>query len=369
MKSLVLLSFLFFSARLVAQVAIYEQEPELRVLLDSLRAARTDADKARLNEAFRTMLQTTLANPDAFSYPFQQLTTVGKIDSPDGRIRVFSWNVEQDDQSQFYCDFVLKKEENKEGHKVIELIDNSAVVMPKTEETLEATNWYGALYYQIIPIEKSNKTYYTLLGWDGNTTMSNIKLIDVLYFSGNTVKLGYPLFKTMTDTKRRIYFEHSEKSVMSLRWDEDQKRIMFDHLSPETPTMEGFYEYYVPDMSYDAFEFQGTKWVLVEDVIGVNKGNHQVHLNRLDTKTGEIDSSVVESKWIDPTTEGSPASKEVHIAVTPEIAAGSGDKPGKEPKKDPANALEAYDQSKHSKKEKEEPGTYLNGAKRPKKRR
>jgi len=370
MKSLILLStLLLFSAKAVAQIAIYEQEPELRVLLDSLRASRTDGAKATWNEQFRTLLKKTLEDPAAFTYPFDQLATIGKIDSPDGKIRIFTWNVEQADQSQYYSGFVLRKDDNKPGHKVFELVDNGDMSMSKTDEMLEGDNWYGALYYKIIPVEKSNKTYYTVLGWDGHSTMSNIKLIDVLYFSGNSLKLGYPLFKSGSVTKRRVYFEHSEKTVMSLRWDEEQKRIMFDHLSPETPALEGFYEYYVPDMSLDAYEFQGTKWVLIEDVIGVNKGNDQVHMNHIDPKTGAVEEVVVENKWIDPTTEGSPASKEVHTAMTPELASGApSDKASKDAKKDPNNALDIYNSKRH-KKDKQPATPYLGGGKKGKKKR
>lgn len=370
MKALILLSFslIFAASKATAQIAVHEQEPELRMLLDSLRIATTDENKARWNEQFRTLLQTTLEKPDAFSYPFQQLATIGKIDSPDGKIRIFSWNVEQADQSQFYCAFVLKKEDNKPGHKVFELTDNGDRSMSKTDEMLEGSNWYGALYYRIIPIEKSNKTYYTLLAWDGHSTMSNIKLIDVLYFTGNSVKLGYPLFKVGSVTKRRVYFEHSEKSVMSLQWDQSQQRILFDHLSPETPSLEGFYQYYVPDMSLDAFEFQGTKWVLIEDVVGVNKGTAKVHMNRIDPKTGGIEEEVVDNKWIDPTTEGSPASKEVHIAVTPESAAtDKAVKGDKAPKKDANNALDAYDPKKDRRRGRDATTPYP-GAGRKKKR-
>ena len=39
---------------------------------------------------------------------------------------------------------------------------------------LSENSWFGALYYKIIPVVK-NKTYYTLLGWDGNDMFSNKK--------------------------------------------------------------------------------------------------------------------------------------------------------------------------------------------------
>ena len=58
---------------------------------------------------------------------------------------------------------------------------------------------------------------------------------------------------------------------MSLKFEPEYNRIIYDHLSPETPSMTGFYSYYVPDFSYDAFVFYKSKWILQEAVVGVNK--------------------------------------------------------------------------------------------------
>ncbi|MES2554769.1 MAG: hypothetical protein V4604_01385 [Bacteroidota bacterium] len=361
----------FVPVVLLGQNAIVQQEAELEILLDSLRASKTDDAKRNWNAQFKKQLEQTLNEPTALTYTFTKLRTVGIINSPDNLVRVISWNVEQDDQTQQYFAYVLKGDERKpEEHKVIELVDNSFMLPARTDDVLEADNWYGALYYKIIPVEKNNKTYYTLLGWDGNTTSSNIKLIDVLYFSGNSLKLGSPLFKSGDDTKKRIYMEHSEKTVMSLRWDEDHSRIMFDHLSPETPTMEGFYEYYVPDMSYDAYEFNGNKWMLVEDVIGVNKDVETITMKSINPKTEEIVETEMAYKWIDPTTEGSPASKEVHVAVTPDTEDALAEAAKKDPKnknnKDPQDAMTVYDSKRHKKEEKGTSISFDNGKKQKK---
>jgi len=359
-----------FSSSLMAQEAIIQQEVELQSLLDSLRAAKNDDAKNKWNLQFKKQLTVSLNEPTAFTFPFSNLLTIGKITSPDNKIRIFSWNVEQDDQTQKYYGFVVKNDDKNGVHTVIELIDNSFMLPMKTDEVLDADNWYGALYYEIIPVEKSNKTYYTLLGWDGNSTMSNIKLIDVLYFSGNTVKLGTPIFKTADGLKRRVYMEHSEKTVMSLRWDGIHKRIIFDHLSPESPTMEGFYEFYVPDMSYDAYVFQNNKWVLMEDVIGVNVDTESITVKSINPRTQEIEETELVNKWIDPTSSGSPAGKEIHIAVTPDnVEELDAEKTSKTKNTgEPKTALEIYNEKKH-KKEKDASQTFANGGKKHKKKK
>jgi hypothetical protein len=366
-----LIASLLITLQSWGQFDVYSREHELAVLLDSIRESRNNASKENWNKQFKKLIEQTLNEPTVFDITFPKLRTLGVIDSPDKLVRIVNWNVEQDDGTQKYYAYVLHRNSLKDTkHKVIELIDKSFLLTAKPEETLEADMWYGALYYQIIPVEKANKTYYTVLGWDGGTRMSNTKLIDVIAFSGNSLKLGYPLFKSGSNTVKRLFFEHSERSVMSLRYEPEYKRIIFDHLMPETPTMVGFYEFYVPDMSYDAFILDNNRWVLKEDVVGINKKDNVVSVASVD-KSGEITMSSTPGKWIDPTGEGKGSANDVHVAVLPDSDAlnttEESKKPVKKDKKD-MTALEKYELKKKHKKEEEPPTTLNSGRKRkPKK--
>lgn len=367
-----LILIVFIGSRSWGQFNVYSREDELAVLLDSIRGAKNNAAKENWNAQFKKLIDQTLHEPTVFDITFTKLRTLGIIDSPDKLVRIVNWNVEQDDGTQKYYAYVLHRNSLKDTkHKVIELIDKSFLLTAKPEETLQADMWYGALYYQIIPVEKANKTYYTVLGWDGGTRMSNTKLIDVIVFSGNSLKLGYPLFKSGSTTAKRLFFEHSERSVMSLRYEPEYKRIIFDHLMPETPTMVGFYEFYVPDMSYDAYILENNRWVLKEDVIGINKQDHTVSLSQIDEKSGEITTSSVPGKWIDPTGEGKGSANDVHVAVLPDSDALNTTEESKKPvKKDKKEmtALERYEAKKRHKKD-AEPPTTLNSGKRKKSRK
>lgn len=298
---------------------LFDKEQELLTLLNELRAAKTDIERDEKNEAFRTSLNQALLLEGVFTYPFSKLKTLGSITSPDNAFRFFNWNVEQEDMSQKYYCFILKKDERKNEYQIIELKDNSFMLAPRPDDVLNEDQWYGALYYKIIPVTKSGKTYYTLLGWDGSNAMSSIKLIDVLSFSGKHVKLGNGIFKTKEGTQKRIFFEYSKKAVMSLNYDEQRGRIIFDHLSPESPGMEGFYEYYVPDMSYDAFVFKDNKWLFQEDVVGLNgTTNKRITIQMLDPKSGDVVSKEVKNTWEDPSNANAPAGANIHSPALPE---------------------------------------------------
>jgi hypothetical protein len=313
MKGINIILFLIgcFSFSTVNGQNLEEQENELLYLLDELRSAKDDSEKNQVNAKFKSKVDETIRMNGAFDYPFSKLKTLGSIKSPDNAFRLFNWNVEQDDLTQVYYCYILLFDERKKEYKVIELKDNSLMLPQKPSEILEADNWYGALYYKIIPMKKGSKTLYTILGWDGNNSVSTMKVIDVLNFSGSTVRLGSPIFKMPKETLKRVFFEFTKKTTMYLSYEEQYDRIIFDHLAPETPALTGLYSMYVPDLSHDAFVFDAGKWFLIEDVVGVNaKGEDVITVSYVDDKTGEIKERKIKNKWQEPSKS--------HVATTPE---------------------------------------------------
>jgi len=324
MKVLIsILSILALSSLGFAQSTdLASAEATLEKLLLDLRSAENNADKEDKNNLFKTELEKVLQDRSAMDYPFSSLTTVGFIDSPDGLMRIINWNIEQDDFSQKYSCFVMHIDKRKKSYHVTELKDVSFDMPMKPTEIIPSSQWYGALYYKIIPVKKGSKTLYTVLGWDYFSSMSQMRIIDVIYFTGKTVKLGSPIFKIGKETKKRLMYEHSKKAMMSLKYEEQRGRIIFDHLSPESPSMKNFYSFYVPDMTYDAFILEGSKWILHEDVIGTNPpdGTDKQVVFVKNEKTGKVERKVIKPKWINPEDLDAPAGGSEHVAVTPESA-------------------------------------------------
>lgn len=310
----------FFNSSLLFSQDLTSHENELLVLLDLVRSADTDAERDKANTAFKARLYQVIQLPGAMEYPFSKLRSIGTVKSPDNYFRFFNWNVEQEDMTQKYYCYILRYDERKKVNNIIELIDNSLMLPPEPEDYLDENNWYGALYYKIIPTKRSGKTIYTLLGYDANNAMSHIKLIDAISFTTSHVRLGSPIFRYKDKTYKRLFFEHNKKSVMSLTYNEDRQKIIFDHLSPESPTMEGFKEFYVPDMSYDALKMEGNKWVLEEDIIAINKKSNDpktVVSYDLD-KDGNMVESKKKTKWIDPSNKTAPAGQNIHTPAIPD---------------------------------------------------
>ncbi|HLV41319.1 MAG TPA: hypothetical protein VKY37_03480 [Brumimicrobium sp.] len=311
------LSFQVFGQKNDAQLR--EKEEELSQLLNSLRATKGDEKLDEINDKFKTKLEKALNMDGAFDFPFASLNTIGKIYSNDKLVRVITWNVQYEDLMHNYYSFILKKDERRNRVDVIELKREKQHFGMIQEETVNNENWYGALYYDIIDVQRRNKTYYTLLGYDANDQRSSIKLIDVLYFTGRIPNFGYPIFEVARGKAKRVVFEHSNNATMSLRYDKERDKIIFDHLTPESPGLKEFREFYVPDMSYDAYDWNGTQWVLLEDIIAINKEvSNSIDMKAYDSKLDSVVTIPTKGKWINPENPNSPIDGGRHQAVTPD---------------------------------------------------
>lgn len=373
MKKSITALFSLIALSSFAQFDATERMTNLSESLNKLRSARTEGAKDSTNFEFDKMIEATLNEPSVFDIDFSPLHTVGVIDSPDNLVRVVTWNVEYEDDRQQYNGYIISRSAVGKQPTVVKLNYIRDIYNPKPTEVVDENQWYGALYYQIIPYNKGSKDSYILLGWNGGGMNSNIKLIDVLSLTSKGVKFGQSIFKTKDQTLKRFYLEHSSKSVVSLKYEPQYERIIFDHLSPENPSMTGFYEYYVPDLSYDAFSLKGAKLLLEEDVIGVNDRVETIKKGtKIDPKTGEVIMEEVENEWINPTSENAIES-ETHVAVLPEEAIANNDKEteknntAKEAKG--TNALDDWNKKRHHRKEKNENGVLQEPKKTKKKKR
>jgi len=320
--SLFIIICILFSQKLVGQGNsnhLQEAENKLLAILTELRSSRDDAIINKINEQFKKEFEDVLSSENAFDYPFSSLTSVGKIYSQDKLVRVISWNVQYEDLSHDYYSFILKKDERRGRVSLTELKRQKQNLHSIQYDIVEAENWYGALYYDIIDVQRRNRTYYTLLGYDANDQRSSIKLVDALYFTGNKPRFGAPIFEVNKNIAHRVIFEHSSDATMSLRYDGQREKIIFDHLSPESPTMKEFREFYVPDMSYDAYTWDGKQWALLEDIIAVNKEtSNRVNLRAYDAELDTVVSIPTKSTWINPEDESAPIDGGRHRAITPE---------------------------------------------------
>ena len=65
---------------------------------------------------------------------------------------------------------------------------------------------------------------------------------------------------------KRVMFEYNAKTTMTLRYNTAVSAIVFDHLAPKEDYLENQFQFYGPDLSYDAFILRRGKWNFEEEV-------------------------------------------------------------------------------------------------------
>lgn len=259
------------------QFSIYEDS--LRKIGPSIFIG-TDQDKIAANKKFSDLLHKVLSIEGAFNYPFDSLKFIANLRSPDNAFRIFNWDVPKNDGTYTYYGFIMVDESKtgaqknpKTQYKIYDLVDKSAEIKNAELAILSPEKWYGALYYKIILTNDKDKKFYTILGWDGNTKYTWKKLIDVMTFAkdGKPIFGEKSLFQRGRISSRRVIFEFRADLVMTLKYEEDKKRIVYDHLAPEVGGAEGMYQLYSQTFSYDAFDWKKGKWHMLSDIDARNK--------------------------------------------------------------------------------------------------
>lgn len=259
------------SAQKVSKELISEYEDTLKVMAHIIMNGENENIKIKANNNFKITLKEVLQYERSFNYPFDSLKTISIKKSSDNNLRIFTWILKKDNGSYEYFGFIHYKNRSKKRYEVFSLNDNSENIRRPENEQLDNDNWYGALYYDIIYIKKKGRKYYTLLGWDGNNDVSTKKIIDVMYISGKSkIKFGASIFKSGKNTTKRFIIEYNATSTISVNYNKEDKKILFDNLIPMRKDLQGLYEYYVPDGTYNALEYKNGKWILKDNVTANN---------------------------------------------------------------------------------------------------
>ncbi len=272
MKSTVIIIFsLLIAFQLAAQQSRIQQlENELQVAFSKLQKARTNEARDSIAAQIETKMETVLALDSAYYYPFDSLKYVGKILSNDGLVRVYTWNfqyLKKTVNCYKYFGFIQHLKPKNNNVVTYRLHDKASLSSTNEQSEFTASNWYGALYYDIVDVGSRRNPVYTLIGWDGNNMFTTKKMVDVLQFTeSGEPKFGAPVFDTPAGILKRMIFEYSYKARMMLRYDERLQMIVFDHLSPSEPKYKGQYQYYGPDFSYDGIRFEKDRWLYVADI-------------------------------------------------------------------------------------------------------
>ena len=259
-----------------------ELEDSLKHISQKVFYSKKEFNRFEANKQFLALWNVILKDEKSIQYPFDSLKKdVSLLLSPDKKFRIITWDMRKDDQTYFYFGFMqvnntktikkgLFKKETTSQYEVFQLLDKSATVKNPENYISDPSKWFGMLYVDVI---KSYDDFYTLIAWDGNDKLTQRKFIDILSFKADgTPVFGKDVFKFPSKFAKRIMFEYASEVSMSLKYNSGRKQIIFSHLAPNTPDplLEGQFQYYGPDGSFDALSMKKGNWVY-EPAIDIRK--------------------------------------------------------------------------------------------------
>ncbi len=270
-------------------------EDSLSSLIRKIQGSEDDTIRQSLNVLFRETLRTAIELPGSFTYPFDLLKKLSKITSGDKKFRIYNWNIPVTDGSNLYfCFFQIPVKNENKIFRIIELTDRSDSIPDPEHSSLNANDWYGALYYKIILDKSESGMIYTLLGWEGKNLSEMQKIVEVLTIDDK----GFPHFgekifnKYKDGENKRVIFKYSPVTTMVLHYEEQAiskgkkwnatkkifqekhskvSMIVCDRLVTVEAT-EGRAPILVPAGDvYDGFLFKNNRWNFMEAVDARNK--------------------------------------------------------------------------------------------------
>lgn len=263
-KILLLLFFFSISLGLSAQTVV-------DTLIESGAKTLSEPAYTDRKEAlglFSERLRAFVGSDTGFTHALKEVGNVLRL--PLGEdAAIYTWQVP--DSNFNYQRYGLVAARQKDD---IILTDLKETEVPGVDFTrLKPENWYGAIYYEAIPVEKGRDEMYTLLGFAMGKEL-NQKIIDVIEIDRKgRPRFGAKIFRvqewqdrTFQRAPMRLILKYGADISASVKWNEEEEMIVMDHLSPPDENLKGVYQQYGPDMSYDALEWEDDWWQLREEV-------------------------------------------------------------------------------------------------------
>ena len=264
-------------------------QQRLAELLMRTASAPTDNERYLASEQAVGELSAALEEYESERWKWQLPKVASVLTWPDGQLRIFTWAVVRDN-GEFECfGAVQYYNEREEEFQYSLLNDKSEEIMNREESLLSPSNWLGAVYQDLIQTSQGDKTYYTLLGWNGVDNLTERKIIEPVVLRGGVPQFGAPLFRRERNL-RRVVLEYRNDAMVNLSYEEQfveeverdrvkvkgtnryrtvekrkqhkEKMIIFDEVEPQIQGMEGLFQYYVPSGLELAYAFVDGKWEL-----------------------------------------------------------------------------------------------------------
>lgn len=236
-KLLLYIVIIFFStSNLKAQEQVDQTGANIQNIANSLLENDTLSIRLQLDSAMTQALWVTLSSPNSFQFTLDALQFIRINASPDGNLKLFTWQVALNDGHYLQKGFIQYKDQSGKIHlyklnALNESIENADTLIGSQN------NWIGAVYYDLIENEFEGKTYYTLLGFDAFDNNITKKVIEVLYFENGVPIFGGDFFEYPSDDTfpeapvKRFIVTYKKGSNALVKYEQSAKAIFISELA------------------------------------------------------------------------------------------------------------------------------------------
>lgn len=222
------------------------------------------------NQFFREQLEGFLATEEGYAHPLDSVTNMLQIRGPRDKFRLFTWQMPNRDFELERFGLIAVKQ--KDTILITRLHDALDELSELQFGTYGPDEWPGALYYRLLP-EGQKGRRFTLLGYAPGEHYHR-KIVEVLNIRDDgSVRFGGKIFRVEKYQDRvlnrppmRLLFTYSADYSATVHWDEQQDKVIMDHLAPPSEKMKGLYRTYGPDFTYDALYWEDGWWHLEKEV-------------------------------------------------------------------------------------------------------
>ena len=262
----IVISHIMVHSQSISNKALSEYEDTISQIGFQVMNAKTENERYNASYGMIDELKEVLKYPSSYIYPFEKLETLSILSPDDNSFRLFNWILKKENGEYVYFAIIVKPSESKNQLNTLFILKDSSNNINNPEEMiLNQDYWYGALYYEIIPMKKSNN-YYTLLGWDGNNNNTTKKIIEVIDIKEDEIKFGKKIFHKDDKHLYRVILEYDNNTSISLKYEKDKKRIIFNHLISINNEKQNINIFNIPDGTYDCYNLKNRTWKFESDI-------------------------------------------------------------------------------------------------------
>lgn len=265
-------------------------ESRLNELAIAMQEGPSPDERVAAAMEMHRVLGEQLKTAGSWEYPFQGVAPLSVQLDPEGKIRLFSWQV-MGEPGQFSHFGYLQTEANPT--EPVPLASRGHEMFPSAEAERSDRDWMGQIYYRILPFQHKGERHWVLFGFSSGDGVNSRKIAEILRLEeqGRPV-FGVPLFRLPEGEGRgerrlcRIVLDYAAESQVTLNFDPGLEMILFDHLTPYADGRPGARMRYIPDGTYSGYRLKRGQWHFVEQLANETLDEAPVPAPVLDSRKG-----------------------------------------------------------------------------------